>query len=131
MTITIDLYTVMVYTRSVLQGLSVLTLTDAVSRCLQPQVIFFNEVMSMTKSAMTHARLTPEVKKKAEGILRELGISISSAYEMFYRQIIAQRGLPFDVRIPKKTTIQAMEEAREGKGEKYDNVEELFIDMEI
>jgi len=85
----------------------------------------------MTKSAMTHARLTPEVKEKAENILRELGISISSAYEMFYRQIIAHRGLPFDARIPKESTIQAMEEAREGKGKKYNSVEEMFSDLEI
>jgi len=85
----------------------------------------------MTKSAMTHARLTPEVKEKAENILRELGISISSAYEMFYRQIIAHRGLPFDARIPRKLTIAAMEEAREGKGKKYKSVKEMFSDLEI
>ena len=35
----------------------------------------------MAKTAMTHARLTPEVKKQAEDILKELGISISTAYE--------------------------------------------------
>ena len=38
----------------------------------------------MSKTAMTHARLTPEVKESAEAILKELGISISAAYEMFY-----------------------------------------------
>ena len=70
----------------------------------------------MVKSAMTHARLTPEVKEKAETILRDLGISISSAYEMFYRQIIANNGLPFDIRLPNKQTLSAMEDAREGKG---------------
>ena len=43
----------------------------------------------MVKTAMTHARLTPEIKEKAETILKELGISISVAHEMFYRQIIA------------------------------------------
>ena len=32
---------------------------------------------------MTHARLTPEVKEKAEAIIKELGLSISTAYEMF------------------------------------------------
>ena len=85
----------------------------------------------MAKSAMTHARLTPEVKEKAEDILRELGISISSAYEMFYRQIIAHRGLPFDARIPKKSTIQAMEDAREGKGKRYRTVDEMYTDLEL
>jgi len=85
----------------------------------------------MAKTAMTHARLTPEVKEKAESILRELGISISSAYEMFYRQIIAHRGLPFDPRLPNETSIQAMEAAREGKDKVYGSVKEMFNNMEI
>jgi len=85
----------------------------------------------MAKTAMTHARLTPEVKEKAETILRELGISISSAYEMFYRQIIAHRGLPFDPRLPNETSIQAMEAAREGKDKVYGSVKEMFNNMEI
>lgn len=80
----------------------------------------------MAKSAMTHARLTPEVKEKAEEILKQLGISISSAYELFYRQIIIHNGLPFDVRIPTAETIQAMHEARNGKGKRLATVEALF-----
>jgi len=82
----------------------------------------------MGKTAMTHARLTPEVKERAEAILKELGISISTAYEMFYRQIIANNGLPFDVRIPNAETVLAMHEARKGKGKTYPDVEALFQD---
>ncbi len=83
----------------------------------------------MAKTAMTHARLTPEVKRQAEFILKELGISISVAQEMFYRQIIANRGIPFDLRLPTHQTVQAMEEAREGKGKKYATARELFRDL--
>jgi len=83
----------------------------------------------MAKTAMTHARLTPEVKERAESILKELGISISAAYEMFYRQIISHRGLPFEMRLPNAQTRASMEDARSGKGRKYDNVEELFGDI--
>lgn len=82
----------------------------------------------MPKTAMTHARLTPEVKEKAEKILKELGLSISAANEMFYRQIIAHHGLPFEARIPKRETLQAMEDARAGKGKKYDSIADLFED---
>ena len=85
----------------------------------------------MAKTAMTHARLTPEIKKQAEAILKELGISISTAYEMFYRQIIAQQGIPFDLHIPNKDTPQAMRDARYGEGERYESVEKMFQDMEI
>ncbi|OIN97008.1 MAG: hypothetical protein AUJ48_00680 [Deltaproteobacteria bacterium CG1_02_45_11] len=82
----------------------------------------------MAKTAMTHARLTPDIKKNAETILRELGISVSSAYELFYRQIIAHHGLPFDVRIPTRDTVNAMQDARNGKGKRYDNVDSMFKD---
>lgn len=84
------------------------------------------EETNMGKIAMTHARLTPEIKQQAEAILKELGISISAAYEMFYRQIIAHQGIPFDLRLPNKNTIQAMKDARDGKGTKYESVEKMF-----
>ena len=83
----------------------------------------------MAKIAMTHARLTPEVKRQAEIILKELGISISAAQEIFYRQIIANHGIPFDLRLPNDKTIQAMEETRKGKGTKYGTVKDLFDDL--
>lgn len=82
----------------------------------------------MAKTAMAHARLSPEVKEQAENILKELGISISTAYELFYRQIIAYNGLPFDVRIPTEETIQAMQDAQDGKGTLYNNVQEMLTD---
>ena len=76
----------------------------------------------MAKTAMTHARLTPEIKEKAEAILKELGISISAAYEMFYRQIIAHQGIPFDLHLPNQDTLQTMQDARGGKGKRYDSL---------
>ncbi|MCF8113366.1 MAG: type II toxin-antitoxin system RelB/DinJ family antitoxin [Desulfotignum sp.] len=85
----------------------------------------------MAKTAMTHARLTPEVKEQAEKILKKLGISISAAYEMYYRQIIAHQGIPFDLRIPNKDTRQAMLDAREGVGKKVNTVDDLFTDLDI
>ncbi|MEE8397614.1 MAG: type II toxin-antitoxin system RelB/DinJ family antitoxin [Desulfobacterales bacterium] len=85
----------------------------------------------MAKTAMTHARLTPEIKEEAEAILKELGISISTAYEMFYRQIISHQGIPFDLRLPNKDTIVAMKDARNGKGKRYDGVREMFEDLKV
>ncbi|MDD2605654.1 MAG: type II toxin-antitoxin system RelB/DinJ family antitoxin [Desulfobacteraceae bacterium] len=67
-------------------------------------------------------------KEKAKSILKELGIPISTAHELFYRQIVAHKGLPFDVRIPNQETVQAMQDARDGKGKRYDDVTSLFED---
>lgn len=54
----------------------------------------------MAKSANLYARIEPKVKEQAEMILNELGIPASNAINMFYKQIILQRGLPFEVKLP-------------------------------
>ena len=56
--------------------------------------------MAKMKTASVHVRIKEDTKKQAEAILEELGISRSVAIEMFYRQIILNRGIPFDVAIP-------------------------------
>jgi len=83
----------------------------------------------MAKTAMTHARITPEIKKQAEDIIKGLGLSISAAHEIYYRQIIAHRGIPFDMRIFKTETIQAMEDARNGIGTKYDSITDMLDEI--
>ena len=57
------------------------------------------------KSANLYARIEPEVKEKAESILSELDIHAYSAMNMFYKQIILQRGLPFEVKIPSSRPV--------------------------
>lgn len=52
------------------------------------------------KSANLYARIEPDVKEQAESILSTLGIPASNAINMFYKQIILNRGLPFEVKIP-------------------------------
>lgn len=52
------------------------------------------------KSANLYVRIEPDVKEQAESILSVLGISASNAINMFYKQIILNRGLPFEVKIP-------------------------------
>lgn len=52
------------------------------------------------KTANLYVRIEPDVKESAENILAALGISASNAVNMFYKQIILNRGLPFEVKIP-------------------------------
>ena len=54
----------------------------------------------MAKSANLYARIEPELKEQAESILTALGIPASNAITMFYKQIILQNGLPFEVKLP-------------------------------
>ena len=54
----------------------------------------------MAKTANLYARIEPDVKEQAEFILDALGIPASNAINMFYKQIILQGGLPFEVKLP-------------------------------
>ncbi len=57
------------------------------------------------KSANLYARIEPDVKEQAESILSTLGITASNAITMFYKQIILNRGLPFEVKIPESKVL--------------------------
>lgn len=54
----------------------------------------------VTKSANVTARVEPEIKERAEAILETLGIPVSTAINMFYRQVILWDGIPFRPSIP-------------------------------
>ena len=58
-----------------------------------------------TKTANLYVRIEPDVKEQAESILSELGIPVSNAIQMYYKQIILHRGLPFDVKLPKERPL--------------------------
>ncbi|GBD96766.1 MAG TPA: type II toxin-antitoxin system RelB/DinJ family antitoxin [Nitrospirae bacterium] len=87
--------------------------------------------MGTTKTATARALIDPEVKKQAEDILNELGLSVSGSFELFYRQVIAQHGLPFELRVPNKKTMKAIENSRQGKGKRFSTTEELYNDLGI
>lgn len=61
----------------------------------------------MAKSANLYARIEPDLKEQAESILAALGIPASNAITMFYKQIILQNGLPFEVKLPVARPIDA------------------------
>jgi len=87
--------------------------------------------MATNKTATARALIDPSVKKEAEDILKDLGLNISTSIELFYRQVIAQQGLPFEMRVPTKETVKAIENSREGKGETFASSEELFDNLGI
>lgn len=59
----------------------------------------------MARTSNVFTRVEPDVKKQAEAVLDQLGISMSSAVEMFLRQIILQRGIPFEMKLPSNVPV--------------------------
>ncbi len=59
----------------------------------------------MARTSNIYVRVEPDIKKEAESVLKELGIPMSNAVAMFLRQVILQRGIPFDVKLPVKKPL--------------------------
>ncbi|MDY4920024.1 MAG: type II toxin-antitoxin system RelB/DinJ family antitoxin [Phascolarctobacterium sp.] len=59
----------------------------------------------MAKSATVFARVEPNVKEQAEAILNNLGLSMSNAVDIYLRQIVMRKGIPFDVSMDVKAPI--------------------------
>ena len=66
----------------------------------------------MSKTETIRARIEPELKHNAEAVLAELGLSVTEALTLFYKQISMQHGLPFDVKIPNDVTIKTLKQVR-------------------
>ena len=53
-----------------------------------------------TRTANVFTRVDPDTKDQAEAILNQLGIPMSNAIGMFLKQVVLQRGIPFDMKLP-------------------------------
>ena len=54
----------------------------------------------MANTNVVYARIDTTLKENAENILNRLGITPSSAIQMLYSQIVLQKGMPFELRLP-------------------------------
>lgn len=82
------------------------------------------------KTATIQARIAPKLKKDVEVILAKLGLSASDAIAMYYSQIKHHQGIPFDVRVPKKSVQKAMRDIDLGRNlTKADNLDELIAQL--
>jgi DNA-damage-inducible protein J len=48
-------------------------------------------------SAVLKTRMDPKLKRQAEAILDEIGLKPRAAMELFYKQIVKRRAIPFPV----------------------------------
>lgn len=91
--------------------------------------------MASAKTTNFTVRLDAQVKKDAERLFSDLGMTLSSAFNIFLHQSLLSQGLPFAVRkeLPNKTTLAAMIEALElannPDAKTFSSVDELMKDL--
>ncbi|MBE6813393.1 MAG: type II toxin-antitoxin system RelB/DinJ family antitoxin [Ruminococcaceae bacterium] len=59
----------------------------------------------MARTSNVFARVEPNIKQEAEEILEQLGIPMSNAVGMFLRQVVMQRGIPFEMKLPQNVPL--------------------------
>lgn len=82
----------------------------------------------MEKTTTLNLRVNPDVKRKAEEVLSELGISMSTAIDIYLKQISMAGGIPFDVKLPEapksvNADLMTADEIRELLMEVYKKIE--------
>lgn len=82
-------------------------------------------------------RMDTELKKQAEIMLSDMGLNMTTAMNMFLRQVVRQGRIPFEIAtdIPNGETLATMKEMDDmvtGKiqTKRYKNTDELFKDLE-
>ena len=84
----------------------------------------------MTRTATVRVRMEPRLKREAEEILRDCGLTPSEAIERFYRQTILERGLPFPARAPNESTRRVLRQSEAGSEvEHFDSEDALLRDL--
>lgn len=67
----------------------------------------------MARTSNVFARVEPEIKEQAESVLNQLGIPMSNAVGMFLRQVVIQRGIPFEMKLPANKPLKMNEFTKE------------------
>lgn len=67
------------------------------------------------KTETVRVRMEPKIKKDAEKIFAELGLSPSDAVTMFYKSVKREGGLPFETKIPNASLTRTLKRIQQGK----------------
>ena len=86
----------------------------------------------MTETAVVSARIDSDLKRSAEQVFKEMGLSAAQAIRLFYQEVDLQQGLPFPAKKPNEATWQALHEAKARYDLKsFKSAAELFEDLGI
>lgn len=83
--------------------------------------------MAVKADSSLTIRVNSEVKREAQKIFSDLGLDTTTAFNIFLRQVIACRGLPFEVRLPAHKPVDVTTLSEEAF---HEVLERGYADME-
>jgi DNA-damage-inducible protein J len=75
------------------------------------------------------ARIDEKTKAEATAVLSAMGLTLSDAFRLMVKRIVAEKALPFEPLVPNAETIAAMREARTGKLPRFKNAKDLLREL--
>ena len=95
-----------------------------------------SDIMAKSNTSNISIRMDSNLKAAAEELYEELGMNLSTAFNIFVRQSLRERGIPFKIteETPNKETVSAILEAerieKNPNVKGYCDVDELFADLD-
>ena len=92
--------------------------------------------MAKSNTSNISIRMDSNLKAAAEKLYEELGMNLSTAFNIFVRQSLRERGIPFKITegTPNQETVSAMLEAeriaKNPNVQGYRDVDEFFADLD-
>ena len=83
----------------------------------------------MSANAVVRARIDEHIKEEASIVLEAMGLTVSDAFRIMLTRVAHDKALPFEPLIPNAETIAAMKEARQGKLQSFNSVEDLMANL--
>lgn len=81
----------------------------------------------------TTIKIDRELKREAQELFESFGLNLSTAVNMFLRQVVREQAIPFRIGepVPNAETLQAIEDAQNGIGlsREFHSLEELLEDL--
>lgn len=84
----------------------------------------------MAAAEIVRARIDSDLKKEASAVLSKMGLSVSDAIRLLFVRVVAEKALPFDLRVPNAETQAAMRDARQGRVTRVTGVAALIADLD-
>jgi DNA-damage-inducible protein J len=83
----------------------------------------------MATNSMVHIRVDEKVKAKAAKTLASMGLTVSDAVRLMLTRIAVEKALPFEVRVPNRATVAAMEAGERGEVSKAPSVAAMMAKL--
>ena len=83
--------------------------------------------------AVINVRVDETMKKEVETLYKELGLNMSTAINLFLKKCLLEQGLPFELKLPNKKTMEVIQNIEQGDGlsKEFDSIDELLNDLHV